>query len=347
MNKRAKQRAFFICAAICVMYIAVGLGFADKLSMKRVASTEEVSPKAMSLAIPKTGLRNDAQAAVTAAPEPVAPPVVVTPANVPKPLTPPPVVVAEPPQRPVPQPAQEVKSPVQAKVEPVRVKPEPVRLPVSAFVREGSTAEPSLFISFPIVCYAIKEGLIEKEGLIFIKKGGYNTLSWKKPLDILKDRDEEGLKSISKAIGKKQILGFLKKEGISCADDSGAEDVILGKGYTVEKKRLLALYDKHVSADYQRHFPYCLEGISVSKGKTGFEFARARDTGRETTVNDQEWMMPNLTNLTIRDAIQKLSARTAKIKVHGNGTVTDQEPKPFQKTSGETECVIYGRANKQ
>ena len=207
--------------------------------------------------------------------------------------------------------------------------------------------EPSLFIAIPIVVYAIKEGLIEKEGLILIRKEGYNNPSWKKPLDILKDKDEEGLKSVSKAIGKKQIFGFLRKEGITHVQDEGMEDVILGKGYGVEKKKLLGLYDRYVTADYQKLFPFYKDGLGVMKGKNGFEFVRAKEAAKEQHDREgTEWMMPNLSNLTIRAAIEKLSAKTAKIRVHGSGNVTDQEPKPFQRISGETECVIYGRAGR-
>jgi hypothetical protein len=216
-----------------------------------------------------------------------------------------------------------------------------------AFVRDGTSAEPSLFIAIPIICYALREGLIEKEGLIFGRKEGYNNSGWKKPLDILNDKDQEGLKSISKAIGKKQILSFLKKEGITHIEESTTEDIILGKGYVVEKKKLLDLYNKYVSADYQKIFPFFLDTVGIVKNGNSFEFVRPKAASRERHEHvEEEWLMPNLTNLTIRDAIEKLSGRTAKIKVYGSGTVTDQQPKPFQRASGEAECVIYGRAGR-
>jgi hypothetical protein len=53
--------------------------------------------------------------------------------------------------------------------------------------------------------------------------------------------------------------------------------------------------------------------------------------------------MPNLVNLSMRDAIEKLALHTSKIKVYGSGSVVEQNPKAFERTRGETECVIYGR----
>jgi hypothetical protein len=339
MNKKAKKRAFFICAAIFVMYVMVGLGLTDKLSMKRIANTEEIATKTMGFVPSRAKVEIDepqATAAVTTE-APPAPREATVPAQ-----KPPVFKVAAFKSQSAPEPKQAPS----AKVETPAPQAEVV-LPVASLLRDMVSAEPSLFISIPIVCYAIREGLIEKEGLIFIKKGGYGNGSWKKPLDILKDKDEEGLKSISKAIGKKQILGFLRKEGITHTEGAGTDDVILGRGYGVEKKKLLDLYGKYVSADYQAIFPFFLGGVGITKGKGGFDILRPKDAVKERREEGEEWMMPNLANLPIRDAIAKISVRTSKIKVHGSGSVIDQQPKPFQRTHGETECIIYGRMNKQ
>jgi hypothetical protein len=328
MNKKAKKRAFFVCAAIFVMYIMVGLGFTEKLSIKRIAAGREMMPNSITMSKPKAVSR----------------PEVKEPAPAPPAVVPEVIRVPSPPK--ASERAQE-KSAADAPgtKTPVSIGPTPDA--PSGFVRNEATMEPSLFIAIPIVVYAIKEGLIEREGLIFIKKEGYNSPSWKKPLDILKDKDEEGLRSVSKAIGKKQIYGFLRKEGITHVQDEGMDDIILGKGYGVEKKKLLGLYDRYVTADYQKLFPFYKDGVGVMKGKNGFEFVRAKEAVKEQRDREgTEWMMPNLSNLTIRDAIEKLSAKTAKIRVHGSGNVTDQEPKPFQRISGETECTIYGRAGR-
>jgi hypothetical protein len=332
MNKKAKKRAFFVCATIFIMYVMVGLGFTEKLSMKRITASEEIVPSSMSMSIPKAAPRSEVERPAPAAP--VAAPekdLVASPSPEPERARDVPalnvVVDAPPPKSPAPKAAT-------------------AEVPTGS-VRGEPTMEPSLFIAIPIVLYAIKEGLIEKEGLILTRKEGYNNSSWKKPLDILKDKDQEGLKSVSKTIGKKQIYGFLRKEGITHVQDDGADDVILGKGYGVEKKKLLGLYDKYVSADYQKLFPFYVDGVGVVKGKNGFEFVRAAGASKDRQDREgAEWMMPNLSNLTIRDAIEKLSTRTAKIKVRGSGSVTDQEPKPFQRVNGETECTIYGRVSR-
>ena len=118
--------------------------------------------------------------------------------------------------------------------------------------------EPALFVAIPIVLSAIQDGLIEKEGLILIKKANNTKADFKKPFDILKDKDEEGLVSIAEIIGKKQLLHFLKKEDISVQDDLELSDIILGKGYTIEKKTLLALFDKYVTDEYKSIIPFCM-----------------------------------------------------------------------------------------
>jgi len=332
MNKKAKRRAFFICAAIFVMYVIVGLGFTEKLSMKRIGAGKEIMPGSVGMSVPKATPRPEAER-----PTPPAPVVV-------------PVADRTSPPPKEPERAQETAAPKVTVDTSLPKGPAPKaathEIPTGS-LRGEATMEPSLFIAVPIVLYAIKEGLIEKEGLILTGKEGYNKSSWKKPLDILKDNDEEGLRSISKAIGKKQIYGFLRKEGITHVQDDGMDDVILGRGYGVEKKKLLGLYDKYASAEYRKLFPFYVGGAGVAKGRDGFEFVRAAGAVKDRQEKEgAEWMMPNLTNLTIRDAIEKLSAKTAKIKVRGSGNVTDQEPKPFQRINGETECIIYGRVSR-
>jgi hypothetical protein len=214
--------------------------------------------------------------------------------------------------------------------------------------QDESFIEPSFFISIPIVCSAIKEGLIEKEGLIFIKKGDDNNISCKKPIDILKDRDEEGLKSISKIIGKKYSLDFLKKEGVTYKKESDMDDTLLGKGFALEKQKLLSLYNTYVPEDYDKLFPFVVNGIGIVRSKNSFEFINAKDNtkvyhGKE----DTEWLMPNLLNLPMRSAIEKLTIHTSKVKIYGSGNVTEQYPRPFERIQGETECIIYGGTHNQ
>lgn len=210
---------------------------------------------------------------------------------------------------------------------------------------DDKTIEPSLFIALPLVAYAIKEGLIERDGLIFIQKEGYNTVNCKKPIDILRDKDEQGLKAIARLIGKRPSLDFLKREGIVLNQDLDSEKIIFGIGYSMEKEKLLSLYSKYVSEDLQCLFPFAMHGVSVVKTKQGFEFSRVREGQGidRAKAEDQEWTVPNLINLSVRAAIEKLASHTSKIKVYGNGNVVEQSPRAFERTRGETECTIYGR----
>jgi hypothetical protein len=229
----------------------------------------------------------------------------------------------------------------------VSPQPEPQQTPaVQRIVKlDDKIIEPNLFIALPLVAYAIKEGLIEREGLILVQKEGYTTVNCKKPLDILRDKDEHGLKAIARLIGKRQSLDFLKKEGIALNQDVDSEKIITGIGYSIEKEKLLSLYNKHVSEDFQGLFPFVMHGLAVVKTKKGYEFSQARE-GQEADrakMEDQEWMMPNLVNLSVRAAIEKLALHTSKIKVYGNGNIVEQSPRAFERTRGETECTIYGR----
>jgi hypothetical protein len=204
--------------------------------------------------------------------------------------------------------------------------------------------EPSLFIAVPLVCLAIKTKLIEKDGLISAGKSGYNVGTWKNPVDILNDRDEEGLRNISKTIDVKQVLSLLKKEGITLEKGLTAEEVILGKGYFVEKKKLLSFYNNSVTTEYDRLFPFVLEGTGIIRRNGSFEFIAMKDAARKQAVKEApEWQMPNLQNLPMRVALERLAAHTSRIRVYGSGVVSEQSPRPFERTTGEIECVIYGR----
>ena len=56
--------------------------------------------------------------------------------------------------------------------------------------------------------------------------------------------------------------------------------------------------------------------------------------------------MPNLANLPMKAALEKLASKTSRIKIYGSGVVTDQNPKALEKVKGETQCAIYGRSYK-
>jgi len=214
-------------------------------------------------------------------------------------------------------------------------------------IPDENQIEPSLFISVPLVCFALKGGLIEKDGLIPGSRDSNSNITWKKPLDILKDKDEEGLKNLSKAIGTKHMLNFLKKEDIVLNEKLSGEDIVLGKGYFVEKKKLLATYNNHVTEAYSRLFPFVVSGTGIAKHNGNYTFVRMKTEPRGHYAKDeQEWLMPNLINLPSKLALEKLIVYTSKVKIMGSGNITEQSPRPFERVRGEAECVIYGRTNK-
>jgi len=205
--------------------------------------------------------------------------------------------------------------------------------------------EPSYFISVPILNIAIKHGLLDKEGLILSKKGGYNNgSSWKKPLYVLIDRDDDGLINISKTIDMKSILSTLKSEGVTLQGHLSNEEIILGRGYLVEKDRLLELYNKYVSDEFGQLFPYAVGSLAIKREKEGFKFVPYSNSNNK---NDElkghsEWHMPDLTGLPLRVALEKVANYTDRIKIYGVGTVKDQSPKPHESVSKDTVCIIYG-----
>jgi len=214
-------------------------------------------------------------------------------------------------------------------------------------IPEENQIEPSLFISVPLVCFALKEGLIEKDGLISASRDSNSNTTWKKPLDILKDKDEEGLKNLSRTIGTKHMLNFLKKEDITLSKELSGEDIALGKGYFVEKKKLLATYNNHVTEDYSRLFPFVVSGTGIVKHNGNYTFVRMKTEPRSHYAKDeQEWLMPNLINLPSKLALEKLITYTSKIRIMGSGNIAEQYPRPFERVRGEAECVIYGRTYK-
>ena len=224
-------------------------------------------------------------------------------------------------------------------------KPDPANVPApSNFQKTEPVIEPSYFVAVPIVCFAIREGLIEKEGLIFIKKEAQGSSYCKKPIDILKEKDEEGLKSMAKIIGKKQLISFFKKEGVALREELDPQDVILGKGYVIEKSIILSMYNRNVPKDYNSLFPYTIHTTEIRMANNSFEFRHVPDAVKaHPDSNYNAWVMPSLVNLPMKTALEKLAIHTSKIKIHGSGLVVEQQPKAFEKMKGETECVIHGR----
>lgn len=226
----------------------------------------------------------------------------------------------------------------------------PERMAVTGHSTPPATApaiEPALFVAIPIVSSAIQDGLIEKEGIILIRKANNAKADFKKPFDILKDKDEEGLVTIAEIIGKKQLRRLLKKENISVRDDLELSDMILGKGYTIEKKTLITLFDKYVTDEYKSLFPFVCNTMEITKNAKGFEMAEARERSKiESQTADVEWIMPNLADLPMKAALEKLALKTSRVKIYGSGVVANQNPKALEKVKGEAQCVIYGRSYK-
>jgi hypothetical protein len=311
MNKKANRRAFFVCMFVCLMYVSVIMHLPEKMRFQRVSNDREIVPANVSMSIQG----NTRQ---------VIPKIVSVSA----------VQAEQSIQTATPE---QTKQPVQTKTPAVFKK-------ISHTVPGDDCIEPLLFISLPLVCFAIKEGLIEEEGLIPAGKDSRNAVRWKKPVDILYDKDEEGLKNISKTIGIKYMVVFLKQEGIMLKEGLSAEEIMLGRGYVLEKKNLLLLYNNIVSDKYNRLLPFVVNGTGIIRHNGNFEFITIRDkVKKQNTAADEGWLMPNLVNLPIKIALDKLTIHTAKIKILGSGVVAEQSPKPFERISGETECIIYGK----
>ncbi len=317
MNKKSKKRAFLVFVLICLLYVSVTFRFPEKMSMKRISEEQTPPSKGIILPVPDmdTTTRNPS-----------------------------------PSQRAL---SPSTASPASPETDEAMTRPGVSNQPAAMKDNQSAAAsrsgiEPSLLISIPVVCYAIKEGWIEKESLIFGKKDAYNNMIWKKPIEILKDHDEDGVRSILTTIGQKRVLDFIRKEGLSPASELSAENIILGKGYRVDEEKLIAMYNKHVGTTCDELFPFSLREIAIAKGKYGFEITRGKEGLKNNNKTaEAEWMMPNLANLPIRLAIGKLSAHTGRIKVYGNGHVVSQSPRAFERLNGEQECVIQGRVESE
>jgi hypothetical protein len=211
--------------------------------------------------------------------------------------------------------------------------------------------EPSFFVSIPLVCSAIRQGIIEKDGLIPVIREGYNNPDWKNPLEIIHEKDEAGLKVISKMIGRKRLVNLLEQEGIAIKGGVSEEDIICGRGFLIEKGRLLSLYNNNVTEEYSGLFPYVVKDKVITKDDNGFRFMDIKRGGHNAPLNaplieEREWLMPNLSNLPLKKAIERLCPYTSKMKIIGSGIVIDQSPKPFQRVKGEIECTIYGHVKR-
>jgi hypothetical protein len=194
--------------------------------------------------------------------------------------------------------------------------------------RRGGT--PTL--STAIVWYAIGQRWLEKEDLIPVPHGGAGII-WKRPLDIAREGDDEGLKEIGRMIGKKNLIAFLSREGIAVDTALLPEEIFLGRGVEADRNRVVSLYGKYVPEEWARD-------SAPTPASTDHHAGRSGDS------ND-DWMMPNLLNLPLRTALEQLSGHTVRLKVYGSGLVVDQTPRAFERLKGETECIIHGGVGKE
>jgi hypothetical protein len=213
----------------------------------------------------------------------------------------------------------------------VRSKP-PESLPVKISQRvDGLKRGSAPTLSVAIIWYAIGQRWVEKEDLIPVPQGASGII-WKRPLDIAREGDGEGLKEIGRMIGKKNLIAFLSREGIPADTTLSPEEILLGKGLEVDKSRVLSLYRTYVPAEWARNSASTQVATDHHAGSSG---------------DGDDWMMPNLLNLPLRTALEQLSGYTVRLKVYGNGLVVDQTPKAFERLKGETECIIQGGVGKE
>lgn len=322
MNKATNRRALAVYLAICLLYVSVAFRVPEKLSMKRIAVRPDGPSHGMNMQGSHEPSRGQPRAEEATREKAASAPSAIA-------------SVAE--AFPAPAAATAMTSPGVDRSK-FSDKPSPVIV-----AGGGSRVEPRFFISIPIICYAIKEGWVDRDTLILSKQDGQNG-AWSKPLDILKQQDESGIKHLAAIIGKSRIKEFLRTEVVDIRDDLTPEDIMLGRGYAIEKKKLLSLYDRFVAEECNDLFPLALAQGGVVKTKRGFQFVSSTEAARmRTEEEDEEWRMPNLAGFPIKLAIDNLAKHTARIKVHGSGFVVDQFPKPFERQKGDSECAIYGR----
>jgi len=180
-----------------------------------------------------------------------------------------------------------------------------------------------LALSFPaaVVLQAIKDGQIEADSLILSKSGA--KISWKKPLEIIREKDREGLKSLSRMIGRTYLVELLEKEGIEVSDDLDLETILLRSDILEESKL----------ANFCRK--YLPEKDLVFSGTKGDKLEEG----------EAQWVMPDLRGYPMREAVRVLNSHTSRIRVIGMGAVIDQEPAPKEKLVGEVECILRGNIN--
>ncbi|HOV90686.1 MAG TPA: hypothetical protein PKW07_08250 [Syntrophorhabdaceae bacterium] len=303
MNKKAKRKAFFICLAICLMYISLTVKITERFNMTRISQAKNhIQPSSIVLSDNGEYTKKSQTAEIT-------------------------------PNKDI----KETESTTKETLKEIEADKAVI------LKRDDDYIEPMFFMSVPIVCHLIKNRIIEQD--ILVPSRG-NT--WKKPIQILQEKDTEGLKNISRIVNRKDVVDLLKKEGIEFKEQISTEDLIAGRGYVVNKARFKNIYEAHVGDGYDVLFPISLNNMMIKKTGKGFEFIHTRHSisyDKNDNKAEKEWVMPNLSNIPMRSALEKINVNTSKIKIIGMGNVYDQSPKPQEIVKGEVECILYGRLN--
>lgn len=235
----------------------------------------------------------------------------------------------------------------------VTAQPEPAPSPQKkALIMDETTGtiEPSFLIAVPIIAFAIQEGFIEKDGMIVVQNAdeGVSTVYLKKPFDILKDKDKDGLKAISKIIGEKNVEVFLNRQGVKIPNKSLSVDTITGIGYSIDRNLLVRMYNMYVDEGFAPLMPYASGGFEVSRKNKGFQINTVRnETNLPSTRESFAFKMPDLVGLSMKAALDRISPRAAHVKIYGSGVVADQFPGPNEIVEKETRCTLYGRSNRR
>ena len=231
MNKKSKKRAFFVFAIMCLFYVFVTFRFPERMSMTRTSDDQAAPSRGSMVMMP--GIETNDRNALSSERAQSSSAVSRASAETDDRNSPPPQRALSPTA--VPTALAETGRKAQGLG--------PSGFPVPAKDARSADAgdqgiEPSLLMAIPVVCDSIQEGWIDKETLIFGRKDAYNKGVWKKPIEILRDHDEEGVRGIVTTLGQKRVVEFMRKEGLAPASGLGPEELILGKGYRVDAERL-------------------------------------------------------------------------------------------------------------
>lgn len=238
------------------------------------------------------------------------------------------------------------KAPRSLSIAAPQAKPDPVPGKKALVADSSAGIEPAFLIAVPVVAYAIHENLLEKDGMVVVQKSEDDPSSvyLKKPLDILRDKDKNGLKAISRIIGKKNIEVFLTRQGVKIPDRSLSVDSITGIGYSIDRNLLVSMYNQYVGEGFASLMPYASGGFEVSRKNNGFQINAVRnEKNPENAEASSAFSMPDLSGLSVKAALDRISSK-AEVKIYGSGIVVDQFPKPREKVEKETRCVLYGRS---